>query len=61
MSLSLNRMSQEELKEIEELSATLANGAVNQFEQINLIGTESYGKPELPEENTCRSERSNAS
>lgn len=50
MSLTLNRMSQEELQQIEYESALLANSYINRFEEINLVGNQEYGKPEFTDE-----------
>lgn len=43
-------MSQEELAEFEVEAAFLANTYITAFEEVNLIGNQEYGKPELPEE-----------
>lgn len=50
--MSLNKTSQEEIEKIEAeiLAAFIANTYIQQFEKINLIGNQEYGKPKLPEE-----------
>jgi hypothetical protein len=52
--MGLNRVSQAELDILEaEIAAAFhANTYINQFEEMNLIGNQSYGKPELPEDSS---------
>lgn len=42
-----------ERREVELYAALIANTIINEFEEQNLIGNQPYGKPELPEENSC--------
>lgn len=61
--MGLNRESQEEMemREAEMAAAFHANTYINEYEKVNLIGNQQYGKPKLPEENCSSSERTYSS
>lgn len=50
--MSLNQLTQDEMAEIEvEVGASFrATSFINEYEKINLIGSQEYGKPDLPED-----------